>query len=72
MNVFRWFIDQDLQHNLSRLHPSRENFYSAEAKDTAIANRIINENLARFAADNIWQYEQKKLNLTDEQKDIQN
>ena len=74
VNVFRWFIDQGFTTYLSRLHPSRENFYSAEAKDTAIANRIINENLARFA-DNIWQYEQKKeeyqkLNLTDEQKDI--
>lgn len=53
---------------------SRRNFYSSEAKDTAIANRAINENLRRFCDnkklfdDNKKIYE--KISLTEDEKKI--
>lgn len=59
VNVFKWFLEEKFTTYFYRLHPSRKNFYVAEDKDTAIANRIVNENLRRFA-DNVWQYEQSR------------
>ena len=59
VNVFKWFLEEKFTTYFYRLHPSRKNFYVAEDKDTAIANRIVNENMRRFA-DNVWQYEQSR------------
>lgn len=57
INIFEWFLFERFTTYFYRLHPSRKNFYSNEDKDTAIANRIVNENLRRFA-ENVYQYKQ--------------
>lgn len=71
VNVFEWFLAEKFTTYFYRLHPSRQNFYSTEDKDTAIANRIVNENLRRFA-ENKLQYESgkaeyDKLNLAEDE-----
>lgn len=74
VNIFDFFLKKNFTTYFYRLHPSRQNFYSAEDKDTAIANRIVSENLRRFA-DNSLQYESgkaeyNKLNLADDELHI--